>query len=98
MNKLQKTTQHICNIVAQIYNPTDAFNFLRDLLTETELQEFAQRLEIAKMLSDKVPYKTIEEKTGASSTTVARVKKYLDGKRGGYRKWIGKMGKNRNHK
>jgi len=90
MSSLQKTTKHICDIITQIDNPTDAFNFLRDLLTETELEEFAQRREIAKMLSENVPYKTIEKKTGASSTTIARVKKYLDGKWGGYRKRLGK--------
>ena len=82
MAPLQKTTSNICTIISKINNPTDAFSFLRDLLTETELKEFAQRLEIATMLSDKVQYKTIEEKTGASSTTIARVKKYLDGKWG----------------
>lgn len=53
------------------------FSFLRDLLSEKEIIEFSKRFEVAKMLQDKVPYTKIEEKTGMSSTTIARVSKFL---------------------
>jgi TrpR-related protein YerC/YecD len=53
------------------------FSFLRDLLSESEILEFSKRFEVAKMLYEKVSYSKIEEKTGMSSTTIARVSKYL---------------------
>jgi TrpR-related protein YerC/YecD len=53
------------------------FNFLRDLLSEKEIIEFSKRFEVAKMLDEKKSYKEIEEKTCMSSTTIARVSKFL---------------------
>jgi TrpR-related protein YerC/YecD len=69
----------------------EARRFLRDLMTEGEIEEFAKRLQTAEMLSQNVPYSAIEEKTGLSSTTVARVSKWLNGKEGGYRTIINRL-------
>ncbi|KKW45570.1 hypothetical protein A3C21_01460 [Candidatus Kaiserbacteria bacterium RIFCSPHIGHO2_02_FULL_59_21] len=63
----------------------EARSFLRDLLTETELEEFAKRLKTASLLAKKVPYSTIEAETGLSSTTIARVAHWLHRGMGGYR-------------
>src|SRR3989344_3346129 len=71
--------------------PRDAELFLRDLLTEAEIQEFSRRFKAAEMLSERIPYSRIEEETGLSSTTVARVSKWLKGKGGGYRTVISRM-------
>lgn len=43
------------------------------------------------MLTEKVSYSVIEKETGLSSTTVARVAKWLNGKEGGYRTIISKL-------
>jgi TrpR-related protein YerC/YecD len=69
----------------------EARRFLRDLMTEGEIQEFGKRLRAAELLSRKVSYSEIEKKTGLSSTTVARVSKWLNGKEGGYRTVIDKL-------
>ncbi|HTY38398.1 MAG TPA: YerC/YecD family TrpR-related protein [Bacteroidota bacterium] len=58
--------------------------FLRDLLTETEIREFAERWKVARMLTQGVPYTTIEEETGLSSRTIARVHKWVKQGKGGY--------------
>lgn len=62
--------------------------FLRDLLTEPEIKEFANRWKAARMLDQKIDYKTIEEKTGMSSTTIARISKWLTHGMGGYQLMI----------
>jgi TrpR-related protein YerC/YecD len=62
------------------------FAFMRDLLTEDEIVEFSLRLDIASRLHQWQNYKKIEKETWASSTTIARVAKFLKGKFGGYRK------------
>ncbi len=66
-------------------------SFLRDLMTEDEINEFAKRLKAARMLSDKVPYSAIVKITGLSSTTVARVSKWLKGPLGGYKTVINRL-------
>ena len=69
----------------------EAERFLRDLMTEKEITEFSKRLQTAEMLIAKVPYYVIEKKTGLSSTTVARVSKWLNGKEGGYKTIISRL-------
>lgn len=72
-------------------NDDEARRFLRDLMTENEITEFAKRFKAAEMLSESIPYSTIESVTGLSSTTVARVSKWLNGTEGGYRTIIARM-------
>lgn len=59
--------------------------FLRDLLTEEEIKEFANRFEVAKLLAEKKPYLEIVKSTGMSSTTIARIQKWLTNGMGGYK-------------
>ena len=61
------------------------FALLEDLFTVREIRETSQRLAVAKMLDEGKPYKAIEEATGASATTIARVSKCLSYGAGGYR-------------
>ena len=67
-------------------------NFLEDLLTRKEIADSAQRLLVAKLLSEQVVYSKIAEKTGASTATISRVNRaYLYGA-GGYRSMLEKVG------
>ena len=59
--------------------------FLRDIMTKGEIEEFANRLKAASLLSQDVQYSTIIKRTGLSSTTIARTAKWLKGSLGGYR-------------
>ncbi len=63
----------------------EAKRFFRDLLTETEIKEFAERWKAARLLTRGYSYKRIIEETGMSSTTVARVGRWLKKGTGGYR-------------
>ena len=65
--------------------PEEARRFLRDLLTSGEIEEYARRLQTAEMLTNKVPYSSIKRATGFSSTTIARVSRWLHHGMGGYR-------------
>ncbi len=60
-------------------------NFLRDIGTLSELQAWSERFEVAKQLSKGRFYRDIAENTGASTTTVSRVAKFLENGEGGYR-------------
>lgn len=83
--RLQEASEDISMILAKMNAPEEVFAFLRDLLSEKELVEFSRRFRVAKMLSEKIPYSTIEAETGMSSTTIARISKFLSGEFGGYR-------------
>lgn len=61
-------------------------SFLRDIGTLSELQSWSERLEVAKQLSQGKTYREIAKNTGASTTTVTRVGKFLENGEGGYRK------------
>ncbi len=63
----------------------EARRFFRDLLTKTEIEELAERWKAARMLADGVPYTRIVDETGISSTTVARVSRWLKKGMGGYK-------------
>lgn len=63
----------------------EAKRFFRDLLTEEEIEEFSKRWQVARMLDEELSYTTIQDKTGLSSTTVARISRWLRQGMGGYR-------------
>lgn len=77
--------------ILALKTPDEAKRFLRDLMTEGEIEEFGKRLQAAEMLTQNVPYSVIEKETGLSSTTVARVSKWLNGKEGGYKTILNKI-------
>lgn len=52
--------------------------FFEDLCTVDELKTLAQRWQVVQMLYEKNKYSDIMKETGASSTTISRVKKCLD--------------------
>lgn len=72
-------------------------NFLRDLLTEEEIFEFSLRLETARLLSEGTPYSQIQATTGFSSTTVARVSKWIKQGAGGYKIVLERLRVTRKH-
>ena len=83
--------KRLIEAILSLSTPDEARRFLRDLMTKGELEEFAKRLRTAEMLTQKIPYKVIEKETGFSSTTVARVARWLNGSEGGYGTIIKKL-------
>lgn len=80
-----KENNQLLTAVLALESKDEAKNFLRDLMTEAEITEFAKRLEAARLLATDTQYAAIIERTGLSSTTIARISKWLKGNLGGYR-------------
>ncbi len=80
----QKDIDDLYVAITRLENLEECRKFLRDLLTETEIREFAERWKVARMLAQGVPYTAIEDETGLSSRTIARVHKWLKQGKGGY--------------
>jgi TrpR-related protein YerC/YecD len=88
-----KTTdsQQLFEMILELDSLEEAQNFFRDLLTEQEIIEFANRWKVACMLSEGVSYTDIEKETGMSSTTIARISKWLNKGMNGYKTQIEKL-------
>ena len=85
MKKLKaKDINKLYDAIVSIEERKECEEFLRDLLTETELNEVATRWLVARLLNKGTTYIEIENITGLSSTTVARVHKWLKKSKGGY--------------
>lgn len=72
--------------------PEEAYALLQDLCTVREIQEMAQRLEVARLLAGGEHYTAIQEATGASATTISRVSKALNYGADGYKTVLGRVG------
>src|SRR3989344_5901907 len=89
-----KRTKELFDAMLNLKTQDECRKFFRDLLTEAELKEFANRWKVAQMLSRKVDYKSIEKETKMSSTTIARIQKWLKAGMGGYRLMLSRLGQN----
>ena len=80
-----KKTEDLLAVILQLKNKAEAKKFFRDLLTEAELRELGNRWQAVQMLAAKIPYTEIIKETGLSSTTVARISRWLQKGQGGYK-------------
>ncbi|MBW4030381.1 MAG: hypothetical protein HIU57_06845 [Acidobacteria bacterium] len=83
-----ETLQRFDELVAAFVHLDDSAvvaAFLRDLCTTAELDAMGQRLTVARLVGDGVPYQEISRRTGASTATVTRVAHWLNYGEGGYR-------------
>lgn len=75
---------NLLHVFAALDDEDTVFSLLEDLFTIREIKETSQRLAVARLLDAGKSYATIEEATGASATTIARVSKCLSYGSGGY--------------
>lgn len=92
-----KKVKELYTAILSLQTEEECKKFLGDLLTEAEMNEFSNRWKVANMLNKKIDYKKIEKETGMSSTTIARISKWLNGKLGGYKLMLAKSNGIINH-
>jgi TrpR-related protein YerC/YecD len=76
----------LCSAILECKTEEALADFLRDIGTLGELQAWSERLEVAKLLASGMSYREVAKKTGASTTTVTRVARFIENGPGGYRK------------
>lgn len=86
-----RKTKDLIEILLALKSEKEAKMFLRDLLTEKEILEFGNRWKAAQMLSIKASYPEIQKETGLSTRTIARISKWLNGSKGGYKLALNKL-------
>lgn len=87
-----KKNNELFRAILALRDEIEARRFFRDLLTMEEINELANRWKAAKMLYEGQSYSKIEKATGLSSTTVARVAKWLRKGMAGYRLILKRLG------
>src|SRR3989338_5813528 len=85
-------TEGLLNTILALKDIKEAKAFFRDLLTPSELTEFGNRWLAAQMLYEDVSYNAIQKATGLSTTTIARISKWLKRGKGGYKLMLKRSG------
>ena len=77
-NKLKElNVEFLFSVILKLETMEECYAFFEDLCTIPELKALSQRIQVAKMLSDRKVYSEIVEKTGASTATISRVNRSL---------------------
>ena len=85
MNKLRnQNTDLLFNSILTLKNLDECYNFFEDICTVKEIQSIAQRVMVAKMLTEGKVYSDIVNETGASTATISRVNRSLNYGNDGY--------------
>lgn len=69
----------------------DCYRFFEDICTINEIHAIAQRLQVAKLLSENKTYSEIENITKASTATISRINKCLVYGSDGYRRILERL-------
>lgn len=79
-------TDFLVDCILQLKDKDECYAFFQDLCTVNEFHSMAQRVVVAKMLSEKKVYNEIVKETGASTATISRVNRSLNYGADGYEK------------
>ena len=71
--------------ILSLRTPEECYRFFEDLCTVGEMQALAQRLQVAELLQAGTTYEDISARTGMSSATISRIKRFLQYGADGYR-------------
>lgn len=81
---VSKDKDELFKAILKLENIEECYNFFEDLCTIRELESIAQRLHVARLLSEGRVYSDIVAMTGASTATISRVNRSLQGGNDGY--------------
>lgn len=82
--KASKYNSNFFKAVLSLKDEKECKVFFEDVCTIKELQDMANRLEVARLLIDGMVFNDISKTTGSSSATISRVNKCLLYGPGGY--------------
>lgn len=81
--------------ILQLRSVEECYRFFEDLCTVHELRALAQRFHVARLLHEGATYEEVVRRTGASSATVSRVKRFLEYGADGYRLVLRRLSRGR---
>lgn len=94
MDKLRNSnTDLLFEAILTLKSADECYAFFEDICTIKEIQSIAQRVVVAKMLTEKKVYSEIVAETGASTATISRVNRSLYYGNDGYEMVFSRMEK-----
>jgi TrpR-related protein YerC/YecD len=88
----QKSIERLFMAIMSLESLEEYYDFFEDACTIKEIQEIAQRFDVATQLWQGKNYNEVNQSTGASTATICRVKKCLMYGRSGYRLALERIG------
>jgi TrpR-related protein YerC/YecD len=85
-------TDHLFRAVLQLRTVEECYRFFEDLCTIGEVKALTQRFAVARMLDQGKTYEEIAARTGASSATISRVRRFLTYGADGYALVLKRLG------
>lgn len=89
--ELEKLWGQFVRVLVALRTEDNVKRFLKDLMNRQERLMFVRRLLIAKYLADGWSYEQIQKKLGVGRTTIARVQRWLEFGREGYKRAIKRL-------
>ena len=86
-----QSMDRLLQAICRLETIEDCYAFFEDLCTVKEIEDMAQRLDTAVLLSEGMSYQKIAEQVGVSTATISRVNRCLHYGTGGYRKALDEM-------
>ena len=83
--KKTEFADQLFDAVLTLKSREELYMFFGDICTPKEVETFAQRFVVAKLLNEKKVYSDIVKSTGASTATISRVSRALQYGEGGYK-------------
>ncbi len=90
-NYRSESIDRLFRAIMTLKNLEDCYTFFDDICTISELQDMAQRLDTAFLLSEGKSYQAISQQVGVSTATIGRVSRCLNYGKGGYKTVIRKL-------
>lgn len=91
MNFHSESIDRLFETILNLETKEECYAYFEDLCTIKELQDMAQRLDAAILLSEGQSYQKITRQVSISTATIGRVSKCLNYGSGGYRAAIEKL-------
>lgn len=91
-NIRSEATDKLFHAILMLENMEECYRFFEDVCTIKEIEAISQRLEVAKLLTQKKTYNEIEKETNASTATISRVNRALKYGADGYNIILKKLG------
>ena len=88
---MNEHTDMLVEALLKLETREECYRLLEDLLTIREVEDLSQRMQVARLLTEKVTYTEITQKTGASSATIGRVNRALIYGADGYKMILKKL-------
>jgi len=92
-----KKKKQLFNAFLKLKDEKEVANFCRDLMTESEIEEFSGRFDVALKLAQGKPQRQTSKETGVSIATVTRVNQWLKRGMNGYKTVIKRLNSAKSH-